>query len=211
MRTHHENNNPDVRICVRTGTWDREKSRSESRRLRAGLIDVECRGLGQSSEITRSELGKPYLAVSPSLQWSSSSTEGAAGIAWSSSGHVGLDLESKALFSPSDTLLRDSLTPRELDEWGDGLSAQAFVGIWTRKEAALKCLGTGLRLPPNTVQVGYPTDEWTPVTLRSTRVCWVRTLPVGPDLDGAIAFESHEVPGTMTMTRQAVRGEPHRE
>ncbi len=190
-----------IYVDVRFGRWDRAEARSASSQLRAGLLSaVPLR------ETIRTAFGKPVLRGNLGPHWSSSSTVGAAGIAWSDQQPVGLDLEGDDRDLPTATLLEDTLTHDELRRWEQRPSSELFTEIWARKEASLKCIGTGLSLPPNRVRVGLPAAQWHRVTLEDEQrtVCWVRSIQIAQRVACAIACQS---PGLLLMTRLGEAGQ----
>lgn len=71
--------------------------------------------------------------------------------------HVGVDLELHRPWEAMADLAREVLHPDEVALWErlpPAARAPALFTAWTRKEACLKALGTGLRTPPEEVHVG---------------------------------------------------------
>lgn len=79
--------------------------------------------------------------------WSLSHTEGLAACIWSRHGRCGVDIEragrparhaaiARRYFAPAETAWLLSLPPDQQPE--------AFLGLWTRKEAVIKALGAGI-------------------------------------------------------------------
>lgn len=93
----------------------------------------------------RGPFGKPALVASEQLQFSLSRTRGAAVVAISSAGPVGVDVEridrGDAARAAGDLVFSDA----ERAEIGDGAGAdRRFIEMWALKEAALKATGDGL-------------------------------------------------------------------
>lgn len=65
------------------------------------------------------------------------------------------------------SLMRDVFTKKEwtyIASGDDAESLRRFFRLWTAKEAYLKCVGTGLYVEPNTIEVSIinqPRDQWT--------------------------------------------------
>ncbi len=102
------------------------------------------------------EKGKPYL-ISPDnktcpLNFNLSHTEDIALLAVSSGQEVGIDIENKQRTSDWQGIARRFCTPEEQDALFliEDMAEQreAFYDLWTRKEAYMKVLGSGLALSP---------------------------------------------------------------
>lgn len=94
------------------------------------------------ASVTTDEHGKPYV---PGGRCFSLSHSGAAAVIALDDAPVGVDIERIAL--PRDAAARRVLTAEELAAL-DTLGGGGFTLLWTRKEAALKCLGVGVRTAP---------------------------------------------------------------
>jgi 4'-phosphopantetheinyl transferase len=105
--------------------------------------------------------GKPHLlqpGVRQPLHFNLSHTAGLFGIAITTTGELGFDVERLDRRFDLFTLAERTLTPRERTEWA-GLPVahrqRAVLRYWTRKEAMLKASGDGLSVSPDTVEVGW--------------------------------------------------------
>ena len=100
--------------------------------------------------------GKPYLADAPRCAFSLSHSEELALVALADDGEIGVDLERVRPLSDLDGLARQCLTlheRHELEALAPDDRSLAFLRRWTRKEACLKALGTGLHIEPATFAV----------------------------------------------------------
>jgi phosphopantetheinyl transferase len=108
------------------------------------------------------EGGKPFLA-DRSLHFSVSHSGGVGMLAW---GPLELGCDVEALITrPGDALARKVLSDAELARWGEvsATDRQAWLTrAWVRKEAVLKAVGSGLRIPPPSFDVGGG-DEHAPM------------------------------------------------
>ncbi|MCE6950259.1 4'-phosphopantetheinyl transferase superfamily protein [Cereibacter sphaeroides] len=138
--------------------------------------------------------GRPELPGGPSFNLSHCG--GLAALALCSSAAVGVDIEAirpieravaTRFFAPSEL---QALEPLAGADW-----EQAFFRLWTRKEAFLKAVGTGLDTPLASFDV---TAEDSPRLIRAEgqRVQdWTLIhLSLAPDLPGAVAVESRGAP-----------------
>lgn len=110
---------------------------------------------------------------------------------------VGVDLEQHRPDLDIAAVARGALPPQELTVWL-ALPAQArrhaLLACWTRKEACLKAMGTGLSLPPEQITVSLAPGE--PPAVISVRgsvqeaARWtVRDLSLGPGYAAALCVE----------------------
>lgn len=75
--------------------------------------------------------------------------------------HIGVDIEVLRPIGDLLPLAERNFTPRETNALRSLSAAQAnatFLTVWTRKEACLKALGSGLSIAPNTFEVGVTYD-----------------------------------------------------
>ena len=122
------------------------------RRVLAGYLAVEA-----SSLIVKiAEKGKPYLVFPDNktcpLKFNLSHTEDIALLAVGSGQEVGIDIENRRRNSDWQGIARRFCTPEEQQAlFSSGSMEQqreAFFDLWTRKEAYIKVLGSGLALSP---------------------------------------------------------------
>ena len=130
---------------MENGTWRIERGewrtlgeqRDAARRLLSQLLGFEA-------IVEHNEQGAPYLRDHPELHISLSHCRTAVAAAVSYEGPVGIDVESRCRIG--DSLAERVCSPEErqtIDRSAD--PTMAFLQLWTRKEAALKCRGTGIR------------------------------------------------------------------
>jgi 4'-phosphopantetheinyl transferase len=111
---------------------------------------------------TIGEFGKPSLAhPDTDLCFSASSSGGWALVAVAAGRELGADVERlDARLGAAEELSRlarrvlTSSEQAELERLAPRARPRAFLRAWTRKEALLKALGTGLAREPDTVEVG---------------------------------------------------------
>ena len=103
----------------------------------------------ESIKLGRHESGQPFLA-GKKISFSLSHSVQYLACACSLDFDVGLDVQVHRPFNPK--IFDRMCTPRELDTVSVR-DEKKFYELWTIKEAALKCLGTGLAYPMNLVEV----------------------------------------------------------
>ena len=141
--------------------------------------------------------GKPTLAfpqTTPSLAFNVSHTKRLIALAVALR-PVGIDIEDRIpdeLDSVAD-LVMSAEERRAFVRIPDAEGRRAaFLRLWTRKEAALKALGTGLIREPRSVTVGFgpaSDDQDTQLDLGSANAVWtLRSFLVGSSIVGAIAL-----------------------
>ncbi len=108
-------------------------------------------------QLARDAHGKPRLAHSGAPAFSLSHSDGVAVVAVGGPAAVGVDVERSRVLPELAELARAHLAPTEWAAWralDPSAQSDAFLVAWTRKEAALKALGSGLHVAPGTVDVG---------------------------------------------------------
>jgi 4'-phosphopantetheinyl transferase len=145
--------------------FQRERDAREFRFRRAFRRVVLAPYLGASPDAVRftaGRFGKPGLADEPELAFNGSSRGGVVLLAVARGTAVGVDVEhvGGAWADPEEIarLVPRVATPaeeRRFQALAADARVEAFARLWTRKEALLKALGTGLALPPRSVAVGF--------------------------------------------------------
>jgi 4'-phosphopantetheinyl transferase len=136
--------------------------------------------------------GKPSLAGAPRCAFSLSRSDELALIALADDGEIGVDLERVRPLPDLDTLARQCLTSaecRELQALPADARPLALLRRWTRKEACLKALGTGLSIEPSTFAVALDADETAVsiATLHGSVDVLLRAVEPAPGWVGAVA------------------------
>lgn len=99
-------------------------------------------------DITLGEYGKPAFTAHPEIHFNKSHTQGAAVIAVADR-PVGVDIEAVGRFSERITNRHFTAAEQRYVDPGSPGATIRFAEIWTRKEAFVKWLGTGLHQPLN--------------------------------------------------------------
>ena len=106
--------------------------------------------------------GKPHLPASlGALHFNLSHSAGLAAVAVTRAGPVGVDVERVRELDDMDSLVRRFFAPAEraaLEACPPAHRARAFFTIWTRKEAYIKAVGTGLGLRLSSFAVSLTPD-----------------------------------------------------
>ena len=145
--------------------------------------------------------GKPEVAEAESegLTFNLSHTEDLAAIAVARGRRVGVDVEQVRLAADLLELAQHHFSAGEYQQLAalpSRQQLQAFYACWTRKEAFLKGLGTGLAQELSAFQVSFLPDErarllacqWSPDLCQSWRF---HALDAGDRHVGALAYELH--------------------
>jgi 4'-phosphopantetheinyl transferase len=127
-------------------------ARSSLRRILARYAGTAAHAL----EFAYGPHGKPGLPAHPELQFNLSHAADRALVAVARGRRVGVDLEQLRPLGDIEALARHTFAPGELarlralprEQWTEG-----FFNAWTRKEAYLKALGTGLATSPQSFEV----------------------------------------------------------
>ncbi|MDI1260258.1 4'-phosphopantetheinyl transferase superfamily protein [Aquabacterium sp.] len=131
--------------------------------------------------------GKPRLAQLGSPHFNLSHSAGWALIGTCASHPIGVDIEVIEPLNDAATLAQSHFTPSEQAAFLRTPAERqlaAFFGCWTRKEACLKALGSGLTIEPHTFEAGLdPQPRHTTIQVNdqacAMQVSSLIDLPVG--------------------------------
>jgi len=139
-------------------------ARSAALRLVLGAaLDVDPRAV----PLATGALGKPRLAGLSELSFNLSHCEGAAAIALTTAGAIGVDVECAGRVDEQHLIASRFFDASEAETIAGlprGLAESAFLRCWTAKEAVLKASGVGLTQPLRDVVVDA--DPRRPLRLR---------------------------------------------
>ena len=171
------------------------------RSVLAALTDAEPTALA----IEAGAHGKLFLAghdrLAPGFNLSHSGE--LAALAVVQGRRIGIDIEAERPLSDLDLLARRILGPRErqwFESLPDGQRGAALLAAWTRKEAVLKAVGTGISGGLSSIEVLHDAAPGDCVIVHDTEpsTSWtVRTLSMPPGFHGALAIEG-EAPSIVT-------------
>ncbi len=137
-----------------------ERDRRRFVAAHAGLRRLLGQRTGQAPQALRFELGaygKPRLRGAARCAFNLSHSGDLALVALAGDGEIGVDLECVKPLRDADALVRQCLSERERLQFHAMPESDrdlAFLRAWTRKEACLKALGTGLQIEPTAVETG---------------------------------------------------------
>jgi 4'-phosphopantetheinyl transferase len=139
-----------------------------------------------------SAAGKPELVESAlSFNLSHSGERALVGLTRNSA--IGVDVE---VVRPIPDVLRIARAHFASDEFA-ALAAQppdainaAFFGLWTRKEAVVKALGTGLSLPLDRFSVSVPPTPARLLRMTESGAMTLADIDAGPDYAATVAVKS---------------------
>lgn len=195
------------------------------------LASAATTGVPPLPELVRSPGGKPVLTVpgmaaapsatAPPLHLNLAHSGGLAAVALTTAGPVGVDVERLRALPDRNGLAELMLADRELRRWrrtGEPERDAAAFRAWTRKEAVLKALGTGLRGGLRSVSTRVSSTRESPVRLTSlprgagSADQWsVHDLPGAPGYLGAVAVRAPRVTAEQheTTIAKLLRAAPH--
>jgi len=160
------------------------------RAILAGYLGIAPGALAIASDAQ----GKPYLADEPALAFNLSHSGPLALLAVARARPIGVDVEQVRALPDAGLVAGRFFAPAEVQAWSrfsGAAQTRAFYACWTRKEAYLKALGSGLARPLDSFVVSVDPDA--PARLLSDaqdaqaaeRWC-LAALDPGPDAIGAV-------------------------
>lgn len=157
-----------------------------------------------SLAFTEGSQGKPRLAGSEGPHFNLSHSAGWALIGLCASHPIGVDIEVIEPMNDAATLAQSHFTAAEQAAFFgtpiDGRLAAFFSG-WTRKEACLKAVGSGLMIEPHTFEAGLdtqPRDTTIPVEGQACAMHVCSILLPRPELIAAMArLHDAQAPGDL--------------
>ena len=130
----------------------------------------------------KSEHGKPYLQTDPALHFNISHTDGCIAFVFSTSSPVGIDVEKNSRKTNISRIARRTFLPEEiahLEHLDEVEKQQYFFRCWTRTEAFLKGIGTGLSVSFTDEKIQKEYTFWT-----------VETINVPDGYTGSVAYRT---------------------
>jgi 4'-phosphopantetheinyl transferase len=164
-----------------------------------GLLGHWCGLAPHALHIGTGPQGKPFLPAHGTCHFNLSHSADQAMVGICATHELGLDLEGLRAPAELPALADQIMTPAELASWTAMPVANklhAFYQCWTRKEAVLKALGTGLQLEPRTLDVGCSAADATLSTWHAGRVMALSLRTWQPD-GGTVASLAVVAPGEM--------------
>lgn len=143
-------------------------------------------------QIVAGAFEKPFLADPPGRHFNLSRREELALLGISDAGEIGVDIEMRHAVANVVALARGHFTASEFGEFLTLAPSDrdlAFLRVWTRKEACLKAVGTGLRIEPATLEVGLGEGivQLSIALSVGPATVEVRSIDSGPDSVAAVA------------------------
>lgn len=125
------------------------------------LLAAHGPAMARNSAYVTNAFGKPHLPGTASLHFSLSYADDVALIGLSDAGAIGVDIETLRPIHDDD-ISSDVFDAGESAAISGACAGPArngaFLRAWTRKEASVKAIGTGLSTPPASVGVGITDD-----------------------------------------------------
>lgn len=160
--------------------------------------------------------GKPRLTASPeadsAVEFNIAHTEDVVVAAFSHPHPVGIDVESQRREGDIEALAHRVFTDTEFERWHALPQARrldAFIHVWTCKEAFLKATGAGLQRAPDTIECTFDdnivvdvcdADGPQSAPPSTSAAQWaVRSFSVAQGIAGAVV-RKHAVPAAVTWT-----------
>jgi 4'-phosphopantetheinyl transferase len=106
--------------------------------------------------------GKPFVENNLGIHFNIAHTENLVILAFSIKNEIGVDVESLQRTFDTNKLSSFLFSEREYVQFQKlprDVQKEAFVNCWTRKEAFLKAIGSGLTIPPQTIAVSFIPGE----------------------------------------------------
>lgn len=140
---------------------DRHRFVAAHAALRA-LLSLHTGIPGALLDFTPGAFGKPALAEPAGVRFNLSHSQAVGLIAISDEAEIGVDIELMRPMPDAEDLARAHLTEAErraLAALAPARRDRAFLACWTRKEACLKAVGTGLGIDTRSFEAGLLEDD----------------------------------------------------
>lgn len=181
---------------ARAGRFHFERHKRRFLAARCALREALAEAAGRAPAALRfveGPFGKPWLDGLPGLHFNLSHSEDEALLAIGRDGELGADIEVPRTMSDAQALARMNYTAEECAVLAALPPAErdaGFLRLWTRKEACLKAIGTGLSVHPSGFAAGLERGETT------VRIAWpqgaatlaLREVDAGPGALAAVAL-----------------------
>lgn len=126
------------------------------------LLAARTQTAPQDLQFAEGEFGKPALRdLARGCAFNLSHCEDEAAVLICAEGEIGIDIEALRVMPDAQDLAQRNFSAAEcaaLSSVDPTLRAQAFLTGWTRKEACLKAIGSGLSIAPHTFTAGLAHD-----------------------------------------------------
>jgi 4'-phosphopantetheinyl transferase len=157
------------------------------------LLAASTGQLPHAIEFANGPFGKPHLLGNAACAFNLSDSADVALVAIASEGEVGVDVEVLRVVDDCLDLARRNFTGSEYAELGSltiEARHRAFLRCWTRKEACLKAIGSGLSIPPESFSAGLTSLPCITriATPSGTVSVEVHSIDAGDDVVGALAW-----------------------
>lgn len=154
---------PDERIKAQHFVHERDRRRYQVAHVALRKLLAQRVGAAPADLVFEAgRFGKARLAGAPGCAFSLSRSEDWAAIAIADDGEIGVDIERLRAMPDRDSMAAMCFTPVERGQMNTAPAASrdtAFLRCWTRKEACLKAIGTGLSVPPDRFEAGADGGE----------------------------------------------------
>jgi 4'-phosphopantetheinyl transferase len=180
---------------ARANRFGRERDRRRYLAARCALRECLSRYTGLAAgalQLADTPLGKPYVANVAGCFFNVSHSEDMALIGVIDSSDIGVDLEILQNIDNIESIARQHFSPAEFEAFmtlSETARCRVFLRVWTRKEACLKAVGTGLHIEPSTLEAGLDADpvQLTINTPTGAAQVEVRSIDPGPNALAAVA------------------------
>ena len=172
--------------------------------LRA-LLGAYLRVSPASIRFRSGPMGKLALESSGGLQFNLSHSHGLASYAFTPGCEIGVDVERVRPLADYEQIARRFFSHAEVMDLlslPESERQRAFFLCWTRKEAYIKALGTGLSTPLDVFRVTFlpgdrPEITKSPGSFEAEQPWSLHDLALAPDYAGALAYRDEERPVTV--------------
>jgi 4'-phosphopantetheinyl transferase len=168
---------PDEQERAARFTFEQQRRRFIVARARLRqLLGARLDASPDEVEFTYGITGKPSLAArySRDLRFNLAHCEDVAVYAFAEAREIGVDVEREREVEDAEAIGKLCFSPAERD----ACRTHGFLYCWTRKEAFVKALGSGLSAPLPELEVSAAPRGWS-----------VRSFVPGPGLVGAVAVQ----------------------
>lgn len=180
---------------------DRRRYQAAHAAMRALLAQATGQGEPSALRFVHNPFGKPSLADAPGCHFSLSHSGDAALLAIDAGAPVGVDVEIDRAMDDIDAMAQAHFTAAERDALKHAAreaQASAFLRTWTRKEACLKAIGTGLSVDPRqleTARAGAADEAWLDDAIHGARPLHLLSGRLAPNLLYSVATTRPLRPG----------------